>query len=355
MRVTRRLRHEDGAVALFVALSLVVVLGMAMLTMDLGRMVAARRSLVRGADSAVLAAAQQCALANGEDAAISAADTNADLNEPGVVRTAWDIDSEQCDDNALDGLYGVHVGYEQDLEMYFAPIFGVDTASVGWEASAVWGPAANAVIAPITVDLDSLIGCGVPADPGGDGLEACTLEYHRDALENPRWGELALDEWGEEFAADTGDCSVSASDLSDLIEGGGAPTPQDAPIPTWDCLDNGLSFSVWNSMEGGYLTFPVMDINLSTGKEVPNNDSADPDDDCTGADIPDLQSRNHDCRIDTAHIVGFVCLYVEDVSQHAANITVETEWRGACPSDGLPCLPDTDCYDFGVHAVRLVE
>jgi hypothetical protein len=278
------------------------------------------------------------------------------LNEPGVVRTAWQIDADECDEDSLTGLSGVHAGYEQDLEMFFAPIFGINSTTVGGQATAVWGPAQNASLTPITVDFDILTACGIPMDPDGDGTQSCTLEYSKDTLQNPRWGELDLSEWGNEFAADDPNaCHVSASDLTDAIEGGGAATPPDVPLPTWDCLDNGLSTSVWEAMEGRYLTFPVMSLDLSTGEEVPNNDSADADDDCTGADIPDLQSRGHDCEIDTAHILGFVCLYVSDVSKHGPDLTVQTEWRGACTSGGIPCLPDSDCYDFGVHAVRLVD
>jgi hypothetical protein len=357
MRVTRRLRREDdGAVLLIVAICMVVLLGMAVLTMDLGRMVAVRRSMVRSADSAVLAAAQQCALANGEGAAMAAADVNAGLNEPGVGRVFWQLDVAECAQRTLSGLHSARLGYEQDLDMFFAPIFGIDTATVNAGATAVWGPAANASIVPITVDFDTLMACYIPADPDGDGKQPCTLEYHKDTLQNPRWGELDLSQWGDPDAADLGGsaCSVSASDLTDAIVSGGVATPADYPPETWDCLDNGLSYSVWKSMEGRYLTFPVMDLDRSTGKVVPNSDPI-LGDDCTGADIPPLNDRGRDCRIDTAYIVGFVCLFVTSVQKKGPDITVITEWRGACTSGGIPCLPDTDCYDFGVHAFRLVD
>ena len=357
MRIARRLRRdEQGAVLLIVALALIVMVGMAVLTVDLGRMIAVRRSLVRSADSAVLAAAQQCAMANGEAAARVAADVNAGLNEPGVARRTWVIDAAACDDVTLDALHSVRAGYGESLQLYFAPILGVNSGDVGGEATAVWGPAGNVSMVPITVDWATLTGCGIPLDPDGNGTQPCTLEYHKDTLQNPRWGALDLSQWGNEFGADvTGGCHVSASDLSGAIAGGGVPTPPDAPPPTWDCLDNGLSFSVWSGMQGRYLTFPVIDFARSTGKEIPNNDPADPDDDCTGADIPGLQSTGHDCRIDTAYIVGFICLFVTLVSKKGPDITVVTEWRGACTSAGIPCLPNADCFDFGVHAIRLVN
>ena len=69
MRVTgpRRLhREESGAVLMIVAIAMLVLVGMLVLTVDLGRMVAVKREMVAGADAAVLAAAQQCALGNSE-------------------------------------------------------------------------------------------------------------------------------------------------------------------------------------------------------------------------------------------------------------------------------------------------
>ena len=58
MRVRQRLREERGAVAVIVGLALVVLLGMAALTVDLGRAVAVKRDMVNGADAAALGAAQ---------------------------------------------------------------------------------------------------------------------------------------------------------------------------------------------------------------------------------------------------------------------------------------------------------
>ena len=86
-------REERGAVLMIVAISLVVLIGMLVLTADLGRMVASRRDFVRASDAASLAAAQQCAEANGEAAALAAANATATSNEPAAAApVTWQID-----------------------------------------------------------------------------------------------------------------------------------------------------------------------------------------------------------------------------------------------------------------------
>ena len=62
----RRLRDEEsGAVLMIVAISLLALLGMVVLTFDLGRGVALKRNMVNAADAAALAAARECGLAHG--------------------------------------------------------------------------------------------------------------------------------------------------------------------------------------------------------------------------------------------------------------------------------------------------
>ena len=346
MRVTlRRLpsvhRDQRGAVLMIVAISLVVLIGMLVLTADLGRMVASRRDFVRASDAASLAAAQQCAEANGEAAALAAANATATSNEPAATApVTWQIDSAECAMDFLPAgmteLPSVRVGYERQLDMFFAPIFGISTANVGAEATAVWGPAANPNVAPIMVDFEALtLDCSVPQSfPPGSTPVQCVLEYPPPQVDNPDWGELVLERWGEEFAADVGGsyCSVDANTLRDNILNGFTADP---PPPTWDCIDNGLTFSVWQFMEGRYLTFPVVDLEQSTGKVGGV--------DCTGA-VPG-------CIIDTVKIVSYVCLDVIDARNQGSTIILTTEWRGACAASGPP---DLNIPDLGVHGIRLV-
>src|SRR5687767_10608686 len=58
----RRVREDEtGAFLLIMALSLSVLFGLLALTVDVGGLMTLRRALVRGADAAALAGAQECA------------------------------------------------------------------------------------------------------------------------------------------------------------------------------------------------------------------------------------------------------------------------------------------------------
>jgi hypothetical protein len=175
---------------------------------------------------------------------------------------------------------------------------------------------------------------------------SCDLEYPKDTLEEPRWGILDLAYWGDPEAAP---CSVSADELRDIIEAGGWSSDLDlnegGSAATMDCLDNGLSFAVWDFLEGKTLTFPVIDIDTSTGTIKPGNGG-----DCTGADILELQANGFDCQIDTANVIAFVVLHVNDVINSGSTVFVDATYEltvgGGIPGGGA---------DFGDRAIRLVE
>jgi hypothetical protein len=112
------------------------------------------------------------------------------------------------------------------------------------------------------------------------------------------------------------------------------------------CVDNGLSFSVWNSMEGETLIFPVIDIETSTGTVKPGGGSEP----CTGADIPALKAQGKDCEIDTVNVIAWIVLRVENVDQNGATVTFDSTTE-LTTSGGLP----GGTIDFGVRAVRLVD
>ena len=345
--VARTHDEERGAVLMIVALCLLILLGMLVLTVDLGRGVAYKRQLVTGADAAALAAAQECALGNGTATAraegMEVLESNVDLGGLSATFTM-----PECDAPSGLNLKTVTVVASADLDYYFAPILGFDSGDVAARAVAVWGAVANENPIPITVDQVQLNNCGIfPNDPPDDET-GCMLEYPKDTLEEPRWGVLDLEFWGDPEAAP---CTVSADELRDIIDAGGWPDDLDlngdppGTAPTMDCLDNGLSFSVWDFMEGKTLTFPVIDIQTSTGTIKPGNGG-----DCTGADIPDLQAAGFDCQIDTANVIAFVVLHVNDVINEGSTVVVDATFEittgGGIPGGGV---------DFGDRAIRLVE
>jgi Flp pilus assembly protein TadG len=355
MRVTRRLlarlgQEEQGAVLMIVALCLMVFLGMLVLTVDIGRGVAYRRQVVNGTDAAALAAAQQCALGNGSVAAQTAANDVLAQNVDLAVAIT-NIDMPECNSPAGTELKTVEVTTNADINYFFAPIFGVGDGDIAAHAIAVWAVAAQANPVPITVDMQQLMDCGIvpgsPPDP--DEEIECNLEYPKDSLQEPRWGVLDFEHWGDPDAAP---CSVSASELKAMIDAGGysqgVELNGDPPgsEPTMTCIDNGLSFSVWSAMEGGTLIFPVIDIQTSTGLVKPGGGNVP----CTGADIPALKAQKKNCQIDTVNVIAWIVLHVENVNQKGATVTFDSNTT-LTTSGGLP----GGTIDFGVRAVRLVD
>ncbi len=315
MRVTDGLREERGAVAVMVALSLVVLLGMLALVMDLGRAIGVRREMVNAADAAALAAAQACAMGEGSALATSAANDTAALNVPTATLVSIAIDPA-CDGAATEaGPKTVTVTYRQDVDYFVAPILGFDGGTVTTQATAIWSVPG---IVPITVNAVPLANCPEPV--GNEEPATCTVDYPKDELENPRWGILDLGYWNRE---DVASCPVPNSEVVDIIQGGGVP--KDAldpwpdptiPVGVYDCLDNGAQFASWDELVGGTWWFPVIDVANSKGVvEGPARLKNDPRwrGGCTGADIPELQSLGGDCRITTAYVVDFVPMKVHDV------------------------------------------
>ena len=75
-----------------VAISLLVLLGMLVLTFDLGRGVMLKRNMVNAADAGALAAARECGLAKGEASAKQAAGVLVADNNSAATVTGFQID-----------------------------------------------------------------------------------------------------------------------------------------------------------------------------------------------------------------------------------------------------------------------
>lgn len=344
--VDRLRREESGAALMVVAVCLVVLMGMLVLTVDLGRAIAIKRQMVAGVDAATLAAAQQCALENTETDAIAARDEVLAENRTDASVTDWSAPG--CGLAPVGGQF-VTVEATVDVDYFFAGIFGLESGPVVARAVALWGVVESGHGVPITVDLEQLNNCGINPDEPPEDPQGCTLDYPKDTLQEPRWGVLDLDNWGDPNAAP---CSVSANESKAIIDEGGFVDALEAPA--FDCIDNGLSDSVWEAMEGDVLLFPVMDLNQSTGTVKPNNPPLGGTD-CTGADIQDLRSQGFDCEIDTAWIVSWIELLVTNVGKSGSDLFVEVEYQGITTTPGLPCEQEPCLPDFGARAVRMVE
>jgi hypothetical protein len=338
-RKLNRLHHdESGAVLMVVAVTLLVLIGMLVLTVDLGRGVAVKREMVSGTDAAVIAAAHECAIGHTYDQANAAANAILAQNKSGAVQNGV-LSAPSCGLKPTEP-HLVTINTKVQMDYFFAGIFGFNSGEVGAHAVAEWGVVASGLGAPITVDHEQLANCQIPTDNPPTTPVNCQLQYPKDQLTNPRWGALDLSKWGDAGAAP---CHVSASDLIGIINNGGAFEP--LPAPNYDCLDNGLSDSVWDSLVGKILLFPVNDLDRSTGTTKPGNAP------CTGADIPALQAQGKDCQIDTAYIVGWIQLRVNSMSKHGPDISLDVTYLGLTSGGGIPG-PGTE--DWGARAVRLV-
>jgi hypothetical protein len=352
----RRLRDDqEGAVVMIVAVSLLVLLGMLVLTVDLGRGVAYRRQVVNGTDAAALAAAQQCALGNGTLAAQDAANVvlaqNVDL--PVAVTS---IVMPECDTPAGTEPKFVTVTTSADIDYFFAPIFGFQSGSIGTRSVALWA-ASQINPVPIMVDQDQLEACGIVLnEPPPEDQEPCPLEYDKDTLGEPSWGALGLPWWGDRDAwLDPQKCGMDANMLIDIIANGGYTEPLDlngnppGGEPTYVCVDNGLSDSVWSALEGQTLIFPVIDVDTSEGYIVPPNSKPTSPEEryCTGADV---LPANKACLIHTVNVIGWLVLHVIDTGNAGSTITVESVTditTGGWVPEGQ--------VDVGIRSVRLVE
>lgn len=294
MRVTKRLRGEErGAVMMIVAISLIVLLGMLVLTVDLGRMVAVKREMVRAADAAALAAAQECAFGNDSGAATSAALQIAGTNHDGasLASPLIFVPPGECDNPTLGGAKLVTVKVTTSLDMFFAPIFGINTGSVVAQATATW---ATPGAAPISVNAVPLAACKAASL---QGQTECTLEYSSDQFQEPRWGILVLELWNQ---PDTW-CPEPASYTDNIISSGGIwPLPE--PVPAYDCLDSsGNQATNWQSLKGKTFWFPVVDLPNS---KLANGMLVKDDPGCT---------KGPQCRIVSAWVTDFVKMKVLDV------------------------------------------
>jgi Flp pilus assembly protein TadG len=246
-------KDEDGAVVLMAALLIPVFLGILMLVIDLGGLVAEKRVMVRAADSAALAAAQSCArssLAREDPEAV--ADRYATRNEEGA--TGGITESVGC--HAGPGR--VTVRYTVQKEMFFAPLIGIDTSTVAAEATATWG---SPGLLPIEINLGDNGGftsCNIYADDG----EICYVLFDNDrnkaGLDEPgAWGFLNLETWG---VGEGGPCPSAGHDLTEWIRGQTAYVLYG--IPDWVCRSPGNPQSVWSGLEplvGQIRTFPIND------------------------------------------------------------------------------------------------
>ncbi len=201
MRMTR-VRDESGAVLVFVAVCLVVLLGMVALTVDLGRAVAIKRDMVNAADAAALAGAQVCAI--DRDAGLAEADRARDLGAQRRGRhlqlLGAAVRGHQRAGRCADG-HG-HVPHLRRLPDRADPRLR-GTTDVVASATAIWQPTGVRnpvpfVAAEGTFASDCPIGADLPVGT------PCYLWFDNDDFEGSTFGTLNLNAWD---VSETEDCA----------------------------------------------------------------------------------------------------------------------------------------------------
>ena len=259
MRVTglaARLRDEEqGAVLAMVGLSLLVLIGMLVLTFDLGHGVALKRNTVNAADAAALAAARECGLANGEASAKQAAGLLAADNNNAATITGFQIkpDPAVCSGAGNpdpDGKNTVTVTVSVPQEYFFAKIFGFTGGTVTASATAEWtlnisGPA------PLKVESLKVDECLA----GGTGSK-CYVGYDDVGAQ---YGWLNFPEgWPAQGQANPPASCPSTGGANDLknyigtMGGTGTSTgfqPTLWSVPIWVCAKDGANASAQQAIQ----------------------------------------------------------------------------------------------------------
>ena len=268
MRVTFIHGSDEGAVAVVVALSLIVIFGMAALVIDVGGLLTAKRTMVSAADSAALAAAQSCALERGFEATAQA-DALAQVNVPTATQLAAPAYTG-CTTGSSSG--SVEVSYTMMKELAFAPVLGLpDETDVPATAKAIWGPAGGGIGVPLQVNAAS-----DGSFPCTTSSTTCTIYYDNKftTASSSDWGFLSFDTsnggWPTSVAGNDPDRACPSSgtgNLRDWITEAGAQVSlvQDPSVgPTYVCARDGnmgsASGPIFDALEdlvGGTYLFPV--------------------------------------------------------------------------------------------------
>ena len=299
-----RMRNDSGQALVFVALILMVLVGMAALVVDGGSWYQADRRLQTAADAAALAGAQH--LPTEQTQARTVALDYAQKNYAGIPAPAVDFPDVGT----------INVSATAQAPGIFARIFDIDEVTVRAEAQArVFAPSELKDVAPIAVHKS--MAC-IVTDPTCFG-QPKTLTLTEDSEFDPtksKFGLLDLDRDG----------SAGAGDMKDWIENG---YPDFLPINTDYPPANGEKNGIKKELEDAadaqrVLLFPVYDTaNASTGYHVIGWAAFVID------DVVKWTGKNHELR---GHFVTFIA----------------TDLAAGNPITD----PNTD---FGVHVITLTK
>jgi Flp pilus assembly protein TadG len=325
----RRLREEQGAVAIVVAVCLIVLMAAVALTVDVGGLYLRRRELVNGSDAAALSAARTCARGGVDDRFT----TPEEAADAGVRRNATITTDEVAGTNItyLPAICGqqwgrVSVRYTSQQSLHFAPVLGFGYSSpVTTEATASWGLGSNN---PLPIVVSSLLAVSCPVPPSGFPTQGdrCVFWYDNDRLNGGNFAFLSLNPQGWNVPAD-GNCAGAGqggtSRLTDWIEGSlPASVVLNWTDPTYVCTDTGIRGVGGDSGPNSQLWSALEDL-IGETRDFPINWEG------PGQPIPTAPSQGtiyQNGNIDKYDIIGFASMTIVDV----LNVNEASGGEGTC-------------------------
>jgi Flp pilus assembly protein TadG len=267
-----RARNESGAVLPIVALSLIALMGMVVISVDVGGVVVQRRYMVNANDAASLAAAQAFALNEGGadcaggfwTPAQDAADNLAQTNVPGTPTKPIQPDCAQ---------QTVTTQYAKAQELFFAPVLGFgSTANVAATATAQWGSPGVANPLPIVMYEQAYNNCKLDTD-GIPGSQCYVWEDNSNTVgPQSAFGLLNLGD-GWDVAGNASCPNPGTSQVSQWIkQASDVPAPLNYPEATYVCRVTGMATANWQLLEtlaGKVLFFPLNRCYQTLGSNTP--------------------------------------------------------------------------------------
>jgi hypothetical protein len=307
----RDLRRQEGQVTVLVAVFMVVLIGMAVLVVDVGSWFRQQRVTQSTVDAAALAGAQ--ALPGNAAGAYSAATDYAGRNG-GVAGVSITVGSKWRPNDMIT------VKQTTSSNGFFSKLFGIDLVSLSAKASAVAEvPSAVRYVAPIVVNIKH-------PDLSGPGCPCFQLPTTLDLGKTGAPGSFAL--INLDNTDDTG--TIGASTLADWILRG-----YDKYLPLGGYFsDPGAKWnnnSIQDALQARYgtdLLFPVYDTLVDQGSNA------------------------------EYHILGWAGFHLTRVSAGGSSGSLDgyftqVIWQGLIDVSGPPNSPEIP--DLGVHSVALVD
>ncbi|MGZ4153612.1 MAG: pilus assembly protein TadG-related protein [Actinomycetota bacterium] len=261
-------RDEGGAVLVIVALSLIALFAMAVLSVDVGGLYAARRSMVNGADAAALAAAQTCITQDQDPQAVALTYAQHNVDAFGLKNVA--VTAPVVCDYATKT---VTVSIAAQQQLYFAPVLGFnDQGRVATTATAKWGPTGSASPIPLVIYQGTFQGhnCDIPYNVA-KGTTCYLWEDNDFNVEGQ--GNFGFIDISHSVAKDAHCPGVGQSQLADWISG---TDPLNSfilnyPNATWACAltGEGGNSTAWQELQTLAQQHAVRDFPI-VGPTVPD-------------------------------------------------------------------------------------